>query len=330
MFSAATEYLPRPIPMSSARVIVVGSVNTDLVIRGPRLPRPGETVLGGTFFQAPGGKGANQAVAAARAARDPVTFVAAVGDDALGDQAAANLRRENIDARFLRTIPAATTGVALILVDEHGQNMISVASGANMLLVPADIDALPGDVFAPGGVLLCPLESPLDTVLRALQRAKAAGLTTIVNPAPADARICDPDVAPLIDVLTPNSGEALTLAGLPGPPDDDPQQAVAAATRLHQAGCRAVIVTLGARGSLLYDGRPHLVPPIAGIQAIDATAAGDAYNGALAVALAEGCGLSDAAHFATRAAAISVTRRGAQPSLPTRSEIDAASRSAPR
>jgi ribokinase len=303
--------------MGKPRVVVLGSVNVDLVVRGQRLPQPGETVLGGEFYQAAGGKGANQAVAAARAARDPVTFLAAVGDDDYGRQALENFRREALVVDYVKTIAGQPTGVALILVDALGENLISVASGANLSFTPADIDALPDDVFSPEGVFLCCLESPLETVARGLQRAKRAGMLTILNPAPAN--VAALDFAAFVDVVTPNEGEAAAISGLSGEKDVDP---AAAAAQLQRRGFKSCVVTLGSHGCLVVEDRATLLAAHA-VAAVDATGAGDAFNGALAVALSEGYSLLDAARWANRAGAIAVTRRGAQPSLPRRSEIDA-------
>lgn len=303
----------------AARVVVLGSVNVDLVIRGPRLPQPGETVLGGEFYQAAGGKGANQAVAAARVAREPVTFLACVGADDYGRQMLANFRRENLIVDDLKTAPEKSTGVALILVDEQGENLISVASGANLSLSPADVDALPESVFQGPGVFLACLESPFETVRRGLVRAKRGGLTTVLNPAPADRAILELDFARLVDVLTPNRGEAALLAGLSGAGEIDPQ---AAAGRLQALGFASCVITLGADGCLAVEGEQAAFAPGHRVKAVDATGAGDAFNGALAVALSEGRSLAAAARWANRAAAIAVTRLGAQPSLPSREEIE--------
>lgn len=298
-------------------VIVLGSVNTDLVIQAPRIPVPGETVLGGRYFQASGGKGANQAVAAARAAREPVTFIAAVGNDEFGRAARNDFAGENLDCRFIKTVPDHPSGVALILVDQQGENAISVASGANHHLLPEDVDAIPEEVFATARVFLCCLESPVETVVRGLQRARAAGLTTILNPAPATREITAPEILSLVDILTPNEGEAAALADV----DVADEASAAIAGRLRELGCGRVITTLGSRGCLLVDDQ---TVEIAGIEVsvIDTTAAGDAFNGALAVALSEGRSLQTAAEWANRAAALAVTRSGAQPSIATREEIE--------
>ena len=335
--------------MTAPKIVVLGSVNVDLVIRAPRLPSPGETVLGGRFFEAAGGKGANQAVAAARAARGPVAFVAAVGDDRFGQQSLDNFKREGLRCEHLRVVPDEATGVALILVDAEAENMIAVASGANAHLSIADVDRLPDAWFAPRGVFLASLESPLATVRHALARARVSGMTTVLNPAPANEPL-PADVLELVDVLTPNEHEAAALAGLSV---TDHRSAVAAARRLQQLGCRQVIVTRGAAGCTILgdtvfgdtvfgdtvfsdnfvgdggaggrqDDTGAVDLPARAVQAVDTTAAGDAFNGALAVRLAEGASLVEAARWASVAAAISVTRPGAQPSLPQRDDIDSA------
>jgi ribokinase len=305
----------------NSRIIVVGSINTDLVIRGPRLPGPGETVIGGEFFQAAGGKGANQAVAAARAALDPVTFVGAVGDDDLGRSALALLRSENLNCEYVKTIPGVPSGVALILVDEKGQNLISVASGANARLSPDDIDGIPEEILRSARVFLTCLETPIETVVRGLKRAKQSGLLTILNPAPATCDIVDRSFLELVDVLTPNEGEAALLTdGRARRSEDSDQRLIATARTVQELGCKSVMVTRGSAGCLVVEREICHVPGHE-VRAVDATAAGDGFNGALAVALAEGKSLGEAARWANAAAAISVTRLGAQPSLPGRREI---------
>lgn len=303
----------------SSSIVVLGSINTDLVIRGPRLPGPGETVVGGEFFSAPGGKGANQAVAAARLARDPVTFVAAVGDDDLGRASLAGLARENLDCDHVKTVAGQPSGVALILVDRKGENLISVASGANLHLLPDDVDALPDAAFAAARVLLACLEIPPTTVARGLARARHAGCRTILNPAPANREILDLGCLADVDLVTPNELEAAALAGLPV---TDVESAITAARRLCELGCGAAIITLGSAGCVVAGDGEEVHLPAQPVDAVDTTAAGDAFNGALAVALAEGRSLIEAARWATAAAAISVTRPGAQPSLAARSELE--------
>jgi ribokinase len=314
--------LATQLPHSS--IIVVGSINTDLVIRGPRLPVPGETVTGGEFYRAFGGKGANQAVAAARAALEPVIFVGALGDDELGNAAAGNLRSENLICDYMKTVAGEPSGVALILVDEAGQNQISVAAGANGRLTPRDLDIVPDAVFSAARVFLTSLETPLETVFYGLQRAKRAGLLTVLNPAPATRAVLDCNLLSLVDVLTPNAGEAALLAAAETRESSahDEEAALGFARKLQTLGCRHVVVTLGSAGCLVVDEQPTRIPG-RDVRAVDATAAGDAFNGALAVRLSEGRSLVEAVRWANAAAALSVTKRGAQPSLPTRREIDA-------
>jgi len=304
-------------------VIVVGSINADLVIKGPRLPAPGETILGGEFYQAAGGKGANQAVAAARLANNLVTFVGAVGDDALGRDSLRGFQYENLICDYLKIIAQAPTGVALILVDRAGQNLISVASGANAQLEANALDAVCSAAFATARVFLTSLEIPLETVASGLKRAKQAGLLTVLNPAPASHEVLGADLLRWVDVLTPNAGEAALLAETDLAPAGDSERAAAirAARKLQERGCQQVIVTLGADGCVVVGSEVTQIAPCR-VTAVDATAAGDAFNGALAVALAEGQALAVAARWANAAAALSVTRRGAQPSLPTRRELE--------
>jgi ribokinase len=281
-------------------------------------------VTGGEFYRAFGGKGANQAVAAGRAALEPVIFVGAVGDDELGTAAAGHLRSENLVCDYLKTVPGVPSGVALIVVDEAGQNLISVAAGANARLIPRDLDTVPNAAFAAARVFLISLETPLETVIYGLRRAKSAGLLTVLNPAPATRSILESNLLTLVDVITPNEGEAALLTA-----DDtreasahDEESALGSARRLQSLGCRQVVVTLGSAGCLVVDEQPTRISGRT-VRAVDATAAGDAFNGALAVGLSEGRSLVEAARWANAAAALSVTRRGAQSSLPTRREIDA-------
>ena len=296
-------------------VLVVGSSNTDMIIRVPHIPKPGETILGDAFSMAAGGKGANQAVAAARAG-GRVRFIARVGDDLFGRQALDGFAHDGIDVRSVLATPGAASGIALITVDVRGENSISVASGANALLSVADVEAA-GDAFAAADIVLLQLESPLETVEAAARAAKGRGIPVILNPAPA--RPLDDGLLRLVSVLTPNEHEAEFLTGIAVM---DEGSAMKAAARLRARGAAAVIVTLGERGVCVsadpFEGH---VPAFA-VVPVDTTAAGDVFNGALAVAFAEKLPLAEALRFAQAAAAISVTSPGAQPSAPTRAEIE--------
>ena len=296
-------------------VLVVGSSNTDMIIRVPHIPKPGETILGDAFSMAAGGKGANQAVAAARAG-GRVRFIARVGDDLFGRQALDGFAHDGIDVRSVLATSGAASGIALITVDERGENSISVASGANALLSVADVEAA-GDAFAAADIVLLQLESPLETVEAAARAAKGRGIPVILNPAPA--RDLDDGLLRGVSVLTPNEHEAAMLAGMEVESEQDMREAAA---RIRARGPRTVVITLGDRGVYASsEGFEGLVPAFK-VVPVDTTAAGDVFNGALAVALAEKRPLPDALRFAQAAAAISVTRPGAQPSAPTRAEID--------
>lgn len=299
-------------------ILVLGSSNTDLVISLPRLPGLGETVAGGNFYRCAGGKGANQAVAAARCG-GKVTFVSAVGDDEFGRAVLAGLKQDGIDYDLVKVVHDQPSGVALIMVDAEGENCIGVASGANNSLFPEDVAAIPLEIFSSSRVFLACLESPLATVTRGLVAARNAGLVTILNPAPATVRILQDDVLPHVDILTPNRVEAQALSDVEV---SDLDSAIAAARKLQELGAGAVVLTLGADGCLVLENEPTAVPAPR-VQAVDTTGAGDTFNGALAVALSEGRSLLESAAWAARAAAISVTRPGAQPSIPTRAQIDA-------
>jgi ribokinase len=302
--------------MSAARVVVIGSANTDMVVKAARIPQPGETVLGGEFVMVPGGKGANQALAAARLGAE-VTLVARLGDDLFGEASLRNFREAGIRTEAVVRDAESASGVALILVDAGGENAIAVAPGANARLTPADVDRAEDAIRAADMVVL-QLEVPMTTVLHALRLAKRHGRKVILNPAPAAAV---PDEAfGLIDILTPNETEAEMLlgggaAGLGG--------IAATAESLRAKGVDTVIVTLGREGAFVVDpgGSFH----VAGrhVSVVDTTAAGDAFTGALACALAEGQEMNDALAFATAAAALSVTRMGAQSSLPGRAAVEA-------
>jgi ribokinase len=298
-----------------ARIVVVGSTNTDLVVRVPSLPRPGETVIGGTFASVGGGKGANQAVAAARAGGSTI-FITKLGADAMGDAAIAAFAAEAIDTTFITREPATPSGVAFILMDDRGENSIAVASGANDRLLPADIDCA-HDAIRAADILLVQLEIPLDTVRHAVAVAHAAGVPVILNPAPA--RKLDPELLAQVSILTPNETEAELLVGMRV---TDVGSAAAAAGRLRATGPRSAVITLGRRGAVVADAAATAHVAGHDVVAVDTVAAGDVFNGCLAVALAEGKSLAEAAAFANAAAAISVTRHGAQASAPRRDEID--------
>jgi ribokinase len=296
-------------------ILVVGSSNTDMILQLDRLPRPGETRLGGDFKTAAGGKGANQAVAAARAG-GAVTFIARLGSDAFGDQAMAAFQTDGIDAGHVVRDRRSPSGVALIFVAPDGANCIGVAPGANARLAPADIRRARA-AFADARVLLLQLETPLATVSAAADLAVRSRLRIILNPAPAQPL---PDtLLRRVSVLTPNETEAELLTGRKV---STPAEAAAAARALRARGPETVIVTLGARGAhVAAEGVDALVPGYP-VTPVDTTAAGDVFNGALAVALAENQPLLTAVRFAHAAAALSVTRLGAQPSAPTRRAID--------
>lgn len=302
--------------MSKPSIVVVGSSNTDMIIRLSRIPAPGETVLGGEFFTAPGGKGANQAVAAARAG-GAVAFIASVGQDSLGDEAVRGFELEGIDVRFVQRDEEAASGVALIFVAEDGENSIAVASGANGRLSPDDL-SLSHDVVTSATCVLTQLETPLATVLAVAEIARSAGVPVVLNPAPAQPL---PDnLLRRVSILTPNEHEASLLTGVSVV---DESSARLAASELLGRGVKTVIITLGARGALVATADAVEMVPSFPVKAIDTVAAGDVFNGALVVALGEQMPLSQAVRFASAAAAISVTRQGAQPSAPRREEIEA-------
>jgi ribokinase len=301
--------------MSKTTIIVVGSSNTDMIIQLDRLPRPGETILGGEFTSAAGGKGANQAVGAARAGGQ-VTFIARVGQDMFGDQAVAGFIKEGIDTDHVLRDKSRPSGVALIFVAKDGENSIAVAGGANGELSPTDVGKAK-NLFASAGMLVMQLETPLATVQAAADLAAKAGVRVILNPAPA--RTLPDKLLKKVAIITPNETEAELLTGIKV---DSEAAASKAADKLLTRGVKTVIITLGSRGAFVAgEGVRKLVPGFK-VKAVDTTAAGDVFNGALAVALGEGRPVIEAVRFANAAAAISVTRPGAQPSAPARKEIE--------
>ena len=301
--------------MDIKKIVVVGSSNTDLIIVTNRIPRPGETIIGGTFSSAAGGKGANQAVAAARAG-GAVTLVARVGCDDMGRKAVAGFTRDGINVKHILWDQVSPSGVALIFVGQDGENSIAVASGANERLSPTDVRRA-AKVFRDARVLVLQLETPLDTVRTAAELAARAGVKVLLNPAPA--RKLPDQLLKRVDVLTPNEGEAEMLTGIKV---RDPKAAARAAKALLARGVGSVIITMGSRGAFVAGREVRQMIPAYKVKAVDTTAGGDVFNGALAVALAEDRPLLEAARFATAAAAISVTRLGAQTSAPMRREIN--------
>ena len=293
-------------------IVVLGSTNTDMVISGAKIPVPGETVCGGLFMMNPGGKGANQAVAVARlsARRRQCVFIAKVGDDLFGRDTARRLKAEGIDARLIVDETAAS-GTALILVDRKGQNCISVALGANGTLSPEDVAPFASDIERADALLL-QLETPLETVLWAARTAHAKGVHVILNPAPA-AKL-PRELYACLDWITPNETEAELLTGVKVA---DLASAQAAERVLKRRGVAHVAITLGAKGCYAA-GRIH---PCVKVKTVDTVAAGDTFNGAFVVALAEGKGVDEAIAFAQAAAALAVTRPGAQASVPFRREV---------
>lgn len=297
-----------------AKVVVVGSSNMDLVVQSSRIPAVGETILGGDFLMVPGGKGANQAVAAAKLGAR-VCFVAKLGDDMFGRRSLENFKNAGVDTTYVTLSAEAPSGVALIMVDANGNNVIVVAPGANAKLSGDDVRQAQSDI-ASSGAVVAQLEVPLETVQAAAQLAREAGVPFVLDPAPA--RPLPPELLKMVDVLTPNETEAQMLTGIDV---TDEGSARAAAEELLSTGVRTVILTMGAQGFLLVShGRVEVVTARE-VEAVDSTAAGDAFTGSLAVGMAQGKPLSEAALFANHVAALSVTKMGAQSSMPTPQEV---------
>jgi ribokinase len=315
-------------------ILVIGSLNMDLIIDAPRMPAQGETILGSGFQTAPGGKGANQAVAAARLAGKAsrqddsgmngqpgkhagthVRMIGCLGTDSFGDILADNLMRDNVDTSLLQRLPGQPTGVAVIVL-ESGNNRIIVAPGANTGLFPERMDELE-PFFIECGILLIQLEIPLETVERAITLARRHGVMIILNPAPA--RMLPDDLLKQVDVLTPNESECAALSGLPSGTMEEAGNALLA---LLDKGVPRVIVTLGASGVLYNKGRELVHRPVPKVPVVDTTAAGDSFSGALAVAFSEGMDIDTAIDFANAVGTLTVMKAGAQPSLPTREDVE--------
>ena len=300
---------------SDAKIVVVGSSNMDLVVKAKRIPAIGETILGGDFIMVPGGKGANQAVAAAKLGAE-VYFVAKLGDDIFAEKSLENFKREGVKTKYVTRTKKAASGVALITVDDKGDNVIVVAPGANRELSPEDVSKAETYIAA-SGALVVQLEVPIVTVEFAAQLAYSCGVPVILDPAPAQK--LSPALLKIVDVLKPNETEAQILTGIEVRDEDSARKA---ARSLLKSGVKAVILTMGAKGFLMasQDGM-EFVPGIK-VDTVDATAAGDAFTGSLAVKVAEAKSLREAALFANYVAALSVTKMGAQASMPTKETVE--------
>lgn len=300
------------------KIVVIGSLNMDLVGCAPRIPVVGETIVGSKYFTEPGGKGANQAYAAA-VLGGRVAMLGRVGNDGFGGEMRANLEKAGCDVSGLLTIQGATSGIALIFVADSGQNSIIIVPGANDLYSPADVDA--GQEYLKGAALvLLQLENPLPTVLAAAHAGKRAGAKVILDPAPA--LPVPEELFELCDIITPNETEAAILAGLP-PSGLNPEEAVTIAHKLQARKAKTVIVKLGEQGCMLVEKEKFQLVRAPQVKAVDTTAAGDVFNAGLAVALGEGLDLPGACAFANRSASLSVTKLGTQIATPSRAEVDA-------
>ncbi len=299
------------------KILVVGSSNTDLIIKVPEIPRPGETLLGGELQTFPGGKGANQAVAAARGGGD-VVFIASVGNDNYGAESIKGYKLDNINTENIKICKNIPSGIAMITISDGGENAITVASGANAELKPEDLDEAE-EAFHEAEYMLVQLETPLDTVQKAVEICADFETKVILNPAPA-AELPD-EIISRIDIITPNETEAERLTGVKVQDEKDARKA---SEELHNRGINTVIITLGSQGAFLSDRITGVSKTVPGfkVEATDTTAAGDVFNGQLAVALAEGLSLEDAIRQAHAAAALSVQKLGAQSSIPRREETD--------
>ncbi|GHT80802.1 ribokinase [Bacteroidia bacterium] len=300
--------------IDKGKIAVVGSSNTDLVVKAERMPEPGETILGGAFMMTAGGKGANQAVAVARLGGN-VTFIARVGNDMFGDQSVEGYKKDGMDTSYIARDAQTPSGIALICVDKKGENSIVVASGANNRLCKSDIDAAKSQIES-ADYLLMQLEVPMEVVEYTANIAVASGTKVVLNPAPA--ATLSADLLKKLYLITPNKPESQLLTGIAVAGWNDAEQA---ADILLSKGVENVIITLGALGALIKNKILTERVPSQTVEVVDTTAAGDTFNGALCVALSEGKGLVDAVQMATAASAIAITRMGAQASIPYRKEI---------
>lgn len=299
--------------MDAVSIFVIGSANTDMVVKAATLPLPGETVLGGQFFMNAGGKGANQAVAAARMGAN-VTFVAKVGDDIFGIQTIEGLQREKINTQYIFKDKIAPSGTALINVNEEGENCIVVAPGANANLLPKDIENISD--LAAATILLTQLETPIETIAYLAALATSNNQKLVLNPAPA--QLLAADILETLFLITPNETEASILTGIKVVDEITAQQAAAI---LLAKGVQNVIITLGSKGAFFKNNETQFMVTAPEVKAVDTTAAGDTFNGAIVAAIAEGQTWENAIAMAVKAASISVTRLGAQTSVPYRNEI---------
>jgi ribokinase len=307
--------MDNPTMKTAGNLVVLGSINADHILNLESFPAPGETVTGNQYQVAFGGKGANQAVAAGRSGAN-IAFIACTGDDDTGERVRKQLASDNIDIAPVSVVAEESTGVALIFVNAEGENVIGIHAGANAALTTERVEAQHASI-AGAEALLMQLESPVESVLAAAKIAHENHTTVVLNPAPA--RVLSDELLALVDIITPNETEAEKLTGIRVENDDD---AARAARALHDKGIGTVIITLGSRGVWAsVNGEGRRVPGFK-VKAIDTIAAGDTFNGALVTALLEGKKMDDAIRFAHAAAAIAVTRKGAQPSVPWRKEID--------
>jgi ribokinase len=303
--------------MKEKPVVVVGSMNVDLVAKAPRFPRAGETVVGESFYTAFGGKGANQAVAIARLGM-PVSFVGCVGDDAYGREIISGARDEGIETAHIRVCEKCSTGTALIIVDSGGQNRIVVVPGANNELSPEDVQRAE-ETIALAALVVTQFEIPLETVRETIRLAARHGVPVILNPAPALSESIEPALLKQVDLLVPNETEAEALTGVK---QDAADFAATAIRELRKRGAGTVIITLGEKGSMLADAEEMRPIPAFEVRVEDTTAAGDAFVGALAAGYRSFSDLHDLTRFASAVAALTVTKKGAQPSLPSAQEVD--------